>query len=345
MKFFILLLTPLVFAALPSFANTIQTITFGSCSKQYLPQPIWDSILKLDPDVFLFLGDNIYGDTTDMTKLRAKYAELGAVEGYKRLKKHCPVLATWDDHDYGKNDAGAEFSMKKESQEAFLDFFDEPKNSTRRKTPGIYDAKIFGPAGKRVQFLLLDTRYFRSPLNKTGRPKFPAEGRRGPYSPVEDTDATLLGEAQWQWLEAQLRKPAELRILATSIQLVANEHGWECWANFPHERQRLYDLIKKTKANGMLAISGDRHRGEISKDADSLPYPIFDITASGMNIKSRFSNELNSQRVGSPYLDEHFGAVLVDWESGNLTLQIRDLKGIPIIQTRTHLDSLKFPNQ
>ena len=345
MKFFIFLLTPLVFAALPSFANTIQTITFGSCSKQSLPQPIWDSILKLDPDVFLFLGDNIYGDTTDMTKLRAKYAELGAVEGYKRLKKHCPVLATWDDHDYGKNDAGAEFSMKKESQEAFLDFFDEPKNSTRRKTPGIYDAKIFGPAGKRVQFLLLDTRYFRSPLNKTGRPKFPAEGRRGPYSPVEDTDATLLGEAQWQWLEAQLRKPAELRILATSIQLVANEHGWECWANFPHERQRLYDLIKKTKANGMLAISGDRHRGEISKDADSLPYPIFDITASGMNIKSRFSNELNSQRVGSPYLDEHFGAVLVDWESGNLTLQIRDLKGIPIIQTRTHLDSLKFPNQ
>ena len=343
MKIQNLLFTSVLLAFQPLFSNTIQTIIFGSCSKQYLPQPIWDSIIKANPDVFLFLGDNIYGDTTDMDKLRAKYQELGAVEGFQRLKRRCPILAIWDDHDYGKNDAGAEFSMKVESQNVFLNFFGEPQDSLRRKTPGIYDAKIIGPVGKRVQFLLLDTRYFRSPLNKTGRPKFPQEGRRGPYSPVEDANSTLLGETQWKWLEEQLRKPAEIRILATSIQLVADEHGWECWGNFPHERKRLYDLIKKTRANGVISISGDRHRGEISKDDHSLPYPLFDITASGMNIKSRFSNELNSQRVGSPYLDEHFGAVLVDWKSGSLTLQIRDLKGMPIIQTSTHLETLKFP--
>jgi len=329
----------------PAISKPIQTIAFGSCAKQYLPQPIWDSIVKVQPDVFVFLGDNIYGDTTDMEKLTAKYQQLGAMAGYKRLKSVSKVLAIWDDHDYGKNDAGAEFTKKKESQKIFLDFFEEPKDSERRKTPGIYDAKIYGKEGQRVQFLLLDTRYFRSPLHKPGRPKIPIEGRHGPYAPTQDSKTTLLGEEQWKWLEEQLQKPAELRILATSIQLIADEHGWECWANFPHERQRLYHLIQKTKANGIIALSGDRHRGEISQNLKALPYPLYDITASGMNVKSRFSNEINSQRIGSPYQDEHFGTVLVDWKTGNLTLQIRNLKGTPIIQTQTNLSTLQFPKK
>jgi alkaline phosphatase D len=326
-------------------AQNVETLTFGSCAKQYLPQPIWESILQLKPEVFVFLGDNIYGDTTDMEKLRSKYQQLGAIAGFQKLKQNTTILATWDDHDYGQNDAGAEFSQKEESQQIFLDFFDEPSNSTRRKTPGIYDARMIGEKGKRVQFLLLDTRYFRSQLYKPGRQDNPVEGRWGPYQPNPDPSGTLLGEAQWKWLEEQLKQPAELRILATSIQLVADEHGWECWANFPHERQRLYQLIHKTRANGIIAISGDRHRAEISKDDQSLPYPLFDITASGMNMKSRFSNEINSHRVGSPYQDEHFGSVLIDWETGNLTLQIRNLNGTPIIQAKTSLENLAYPNQ
>lgn len=338
-------LTFLLFIGLvnPAIGKTIQTIAFGSCVKQYLPQPIWDSIIESQPQVFIFLGDNIYGDTTDMEKLYAKYQQLGAIAGYKRLKADCEILAIWDDHDYGKNDAGAEFTKKAESQKIFLDFFDEPMDSHRRNTPGIYDAKIIGDKGQRVQFLLLDTRYFRSPLHKPGRPKIPIEGRHGPYAPTKDSKTTLLGTEQWKWLEEQLRKPAELRILATSIQLLSDEHGWECWANFPHERQRLYQLIQKTKANGIITLSGDRHRAEISKNQNALPYPLYDITASGMNIKSRFSNEINSQRIGSPYQDEHFGTVLIDWKTGTLSLQIRNLKGTPIIQAQTTLSTLQFP--
>ena len=344
MKIHVLSFLAVIGVGSPVLGKTIETIAFGSCAKQYLPQPIWDNIIKAKPQVFIFLGDNIYGDTTDMEKLSAKYQQLGAIAGYKRLKLVCEVLAIWDDHDYGKNDAGAEFTKKKESQKIFLDFFDEPKDSDRRKTPGIYDAKIIGEKGKRIQFLLLDTRYFRSPLHKPGNPKFRIEGRQGPYVPTKDQTTTLLGNAQWQWLEEQLRKPAELRILATSIQLIADEHGWECWGNFPHERQRLYDLIHKTKANGIIALSGDRHRAEISRNQNALPYPLHDLTASGLNIKNRFSNEINSHRLGSPYQDEHFGTVLIDWKTGNLTLQIRNLKGIPIIQTQTNLSTLQIPS-
>ena len=339
-----ILLLPLTMAlAVPAVAKPLQTIAFGSCAKQYLPQPIWDSVLRTKPDLFIFLGDNIYGDTTDMGKLHSKYLQLGKIAGYQRLKDYCPVLATWDDHDYGKNDAGAEFTKKEESQQIFLDFFGEPDDSQRRKTPGIYDAKIFGEPGRRTQILLLDTRYFRGKLHRPGKPKLAIEGRTGPYLPNDDKSVPLLGEAQWDWLEAQLQKPAELRILCTSIQLISDQHGWECWANLPHERERLYALINKTKASGIITISGDRHHGEITKDSTTLPYPLYDVTASGMNIKSRFANEHNPKRLGSPYREEHFGTVLVDWETGTVTLQIRDSKSRPIIQARTNLQKLQFP--
>ncbi|MDA0348331.1 MAG: hypothetical protein O3C43_17955 [Verrucomicrobia bacterium] len=63
--------------------------------------------------------------------------------------------------------------MKVETQKLFLDFFNEPVESARRQREGIYDAKVFGPKGKRVQIILLDTRYFRGPL----KPKPPVPGR------------------------------------------------------------------------------------------------------------------------------------------------------------------------
>jgi alkaline phosphatase D len=320
----------------------LQNIAFGSCAKQFHPQPIWDSIIKADPDLFIFLGDNIYGDTTDMEKLRAKYQQLAEQPGYQRIKKHCPILATWDDHDYGRNDAGAEFSKKVESQQIFLDFFEEPADSPRRKHPGIYHARIFGPIGKRVQILLLDTRYFRSELNRVGKPAIRSEGRSGPYEPVKEPVGTILGETQWKWLEKQLLEPAEIRIIASSIQVISDLHGWECWGNHPHERERLYRLVKNTRAEGVIVLSGDRHHGEISRIDNHLPYPLYDITASGLNWKNSFSNEHNPHRIGVPYREEHFGNLIIDWEKPDIpiTFQIRNLIGRTIIQSRTTLKQL-----
>ena len=37
-------------------------IAFGSCANQNAPQPIWDAVLAYRPEVFLFVGDNVYGD-------------------------------------------------------------------------------------------------------------------------------------------------------------------------------------------------------------------------------------------------------------------------------------------
>ncbi len=149
----------------------VQTIAFGSCLKESRPQPIWESVIATNPNVFVLLGDNIYGDTRDMAKLKAKWHVFEEKPGFRKLRGNCRILGIWDDHDYGENDAGIEYPKKIESQQIFLDFLGEPKDSIRRKTPGTYDAVTIGPKGKRVQFILLDTRYFRTALKRAQNEK------------------------------------------------------------------------------------------------------------------------------------------------------------------------------
>ena len=182
----------------PTFADEkpLARIAFGSCAEQHRPQPIWHSVAAARPELFLFLGDNIYADTEDMDAFWAKYQLLGAQPGYQKLKATCPILATWDDHDLGANDAGGEYPKKREAQKLFLDFFDVPADSPRRRQEGVYHAQIFGPAGKRVQVILLDTRYFRSRLKTGFVPGEPGEGHRGKYAPNDDPQATVLGPEQ-----------------------------------------------------------------------------------------------------------------------------------------------------
>ncbi|MFM8324384.1 MAG: alkaline phosphatase D family protein, partial [Pirellulaceae bacterium] len=116
------------------------------------------------PDLFIYLGDNIYGDTRDMKLLQAKYDLLGAKPEFQRLRASVPVVSIWDDHDYGENDAGIDYPMKEESRAIFFDFWRVPSDSPRRSHPGIYGVHFFEQDGKRLQLILLDTRTFRTPL-------------------------------------------------------------------------------------------------------------------------------------------------------------------------------------
>jgi alkaline phosphatase D len=333
----------------------LSNISFGSCAKQDKPQPIWDAIVAKQPELFLMIGDNIYGDTMDMSLLKAKWDQLGQQPGYQKLKAVCPVQATWDDHDYGINDAGADNPKRKQSQQLFLDFFEVPANDPRRSREGVYTSELHGPVGKQVQIILLDTRYFRSPLEKGGYVKGePGEGKRGIYGPTKDSTTTMLGEAQWTWLKEQLLVPAEVRILATSIQAVPEENGWETWSNFPHERQRLWQLIRSTKANGVVLISGDRHLAEISRlDPSVAGYPLYDVTSSSLNAPSpnkttadvRFANEINRHRVGLTYFETNFGMIKIDWTlpDPQLRLQVCDEVGGVMLQQRVSLSELQSP--
>ena len=359
----ILILTIFLIANAPDLRAADETalsrIAFGSCAKQDKPQPIWDAIIETEPQLFIFLGDNIYGDTQDMEVMRAKYALLADQPGFRKLKQICPVVGTWDDHDLGANDAGADYPKKRESQQVFLDFFGVPKDDPRRTQEGVYSSSVYGPKGKRVQLILLDARYFRSPLKAGFKPGEPGEGSRGIYVPNTDPDATVLGETQWHWLAEQLKVPAELRIIGSGVQVVADEHGSEMWGNFPRERQRLFRLIRETKAEGVVIISGDRHLSEISRLSADRPegagYPLFDITSSSLNAPSgnftkagvRFANEINSYRVGLTYFDVNFGAIQIDWDQPDpvVRLQVRDEKGGVVMQQRLALSQLRPQKQ
>ena len=320
----------------------LSRIAFGSCARQDKVQPIWDAIVGTKPDLYLGLGDNIYADTDDMAVMKKKYDMLAAIPGWQKLKATCPIRATWDDHDYGVNDSGAEYSKRVESQQLFLDFFGVPKDSPRRKQAGVYHAETFGPPERRVQVILLDTRYFRSQLKKKpGKTPF----GEGPYEPSSDLKATLLGEAQWQWLETQLKVPAKVRILGSSLQLVAQDHGWEKWQNLPHERERLFKLIKDTGAAGLVTISGDRHLAELSMMDAGIGYPLYDLTSSGLTEASQKWRkfEVNRHRIATMNWGNNFGLITIDWSKDDplLRLQIRDSEGDVTIQEKVPLSMLQ----
>ena len=326
--------------------GSISKIAFGSCGQQDKPQPVWDLVRSHQPDAFIFLGDNIYGDSYDMRVIKAKYDQLAEKPEFQKLVKEIPVLATWDDHDFGWNDSGRHYSKKDSSKQLFLEFFKVPKNDDRYQRPGIYTSRLYEQDGKKLQVILLDTRTFRDDL-RTYRGELHHQSRYFyplDYYPHETTDSTLLGNVQWAWLENELRKPADLRIIASSTQFSIEYNGYEAWANFPHERNKMIDVIKRTKANGVLFISGDVHYAEISKfDAEGC-YPIYDVTSSGITSTWHFATP-NANRIEGPVMDNHFGLIGINWKEADpfIKMEIIDIRNNQRVEHTIKLSEISFP--
>lgn len=323
----------------PQSTRSLTRIAFGSCAKSDKPQPIWDAVLASEPDLFIFLGDNVYLDTRDPALMRRKYAELAAQPGFQKLKASVPILAIWDDHDFGENDAGIDYPMKEESRRLFLDFFGVPADSPRRTRDGIYTSHVFGPEGRRVQIILPDLRWNRTPLVslELGGQDYDAWVEKqaeackptpGPYARNPEVAATQLGETQWRWLEEQLSVPADIRVFGSSLQVLADFAGWEGWINFAHDHQRLFAAIRDRKANGLFCLSGDTHYGEITRLDVNTPYPIWDITSSGLTEVWPVTPP-NALRVGEVFRDQNFGLLTIGWggESPVVLAQVRDVNG------------------
>lgn len=309
MRWFIIIL---LFSSLLSLAeqSVVTKVAFGSCCKESRPAPIFKTIVDFSPDVWVWMGDNIYGDSADGEILSKKYHIQKQRPLYQALLKESEVIGTWDDHDYGRNDAGKEFSAKKESQAAFLDFIGEAPSSLRRTQEGVYGSHIYGVAGKQVKIILLDTRYHRDKIG---------------------SDGYVLGEDQWLWLERQLQhSKAEFHIIVSSIQFLANSHRFEKWQNFPREKQRMLSLLNKEGMPKVFFLSGDRHIAEISVDNTNLNYPLYDITSSSLNSpRKKKNNETNRLRVGENYWRENFGSIVIDWDKIPIeaTISIHSLSG------------------
>ena len=325
-----LLFLACVFGAATVFCQDapVTRIAFGSCNREYKPQLLWKPILACRPEVWIWLGDIVYGREDDLPDLARRYQAAKAQPDYQALRSRARIIGMWDDNDFGVSNGGAENPNKRQSQELLLNFLDEPSDSPRRTQAGVYAAYTFGPPGRQVKVILLDGRYFRE------EPPHLWDWIRG--APASASD--ILGAQQWEWLEQQLAtSTADINLIGSGTQVIATEQPYEKWAEFPKARARLFNLIAKTQPRNVIFLSGDRHLGEISRAIDPrIPSPLYDITSSGMTHHAEshwfhdFRAEPNRFRLGENYVALNFGLLEIDWNASPpvVTAQIRGVDNV-----------------
>ena len=302
----------------------IYSIGFGSCLHQEDPMLIFRAIKNENYDLFLMLGDNVYGDTNsdDMVELRDAYNEQR--NNFNEMNLNFPFEAIWDDHDYGKNDGGNEYIYREEAKELFLDFWNIDQSDIRRSRDGLYFERLIDIDGVLLQMIFLDTRYFRDPLLPTDERGAPGKER---YLPHTDTSLTMLGDDQWSWLEQKMQSVVDHRVIVTSIQFLAMGHGWEAWKTLPHERQRLINLIDSSNSDQVLVISGDRHRAGLYELSTTSGKKITEMTSSSLNKAFANDEEAGPLRKGPTFVDENYGEILLDKLTNKLTVNLKDNQG------------------
>ncbi len=308
--------------------QVLTRIAVASCRSQEEAAPILDALLRREPDLLLNIGDNVYGDvwslSSDMDELFEAYSELSEQDDFQRLASTLPIMATWDDHDYGLNDGGGSYYGKYGSEAIFETYWGMDDHPVAERD-GIYYSQLIGPPGQRVQIIMLDTRFFRTELTRTPRRDAPGMER---YVPSDAPDQDMLGPEQWAWLAAELQEPADLRLLVSSVQVLADGHGWEAWRQLPQSQTKLYETIAASGAGGVVLVSGDRHLSALYKQDGLAGYPLYEITASSLNRSVRDeSDEMSSNQLGAAYAKENFGEISVDWEGRTLTLTVHDMSG------------------
>lgn len=318
---------------------TLNRIGFGSCHHQlFKPFKAIQQLSQQNLDLFLMGGDNIYGDLFAIAPgseqfMRDSYGKLFSNRDFKDFYANVPFITTWDDHDYGQNDGDRTNPAKGYAKKLFFEFWKVVKSRRQNPDGAIYGSYYYGTGDKRVQILVLDLRWNMSPRSGD---------QISGWNIQTNTATTLLGQKQWEWLNEELQKPAKVRIVMSSLQFAATYNKYEAWNIFPHEQRRMLNMIKSTGAEGLFFVSGDVHYADLSVVNEDNLYPIYDITASGMNIENA-EPYVNGNRITS-HVGLHYGIIDIDWAASPavVNLEIHNLNGQKVIERAVSLDELKF---
>ena len=308
----------------------VSRIGIAGCHRQDNPAPALHRYVAAEPDLMLWVGDNVYADTPDdIEHLKACHATLGALPAFQALRENCLTAAVWDDHDYGMNNDGKNYPLKEASKKQFREFWGlEDRLPADRD--GVYHARYFGQGDHRLQILLLDGRYNRDD-----------EGDEG------DT----LGKNQWRWLEQELRKPARLRLLVSGYQFfLPRDSVFESWVKFPTAHRQLMDLIKETGAEGVVFVAGDQHYGEASRKPAAIGYDAIELMFCGINQEE--PHVYNQWRVTPvAHAKNAYSLIDISWEKTEIdephfVFQVFDADRDALELTyRVNLSELKQPSR
>jgi alkaline phosphatase D len=299
--------------------DRLETLAFGSCNRTDLDPKIWATIAKKNPELWVWLGDIVYTDDQSMEDLAKKYAIQKKQADYQKLASNATILGVWDDHDFGDNDAGRSFSKKEESRKLLFDFLEIPADHPAQKRTGAYQSYCYGIGNEKLCIYLLDVRYFKEDYEPD-----PSSNQR-----YKKNNGSLLGEAQWNWLEKELEQNnGQVNIFAGGIQLISSEHPYEKWANFPLAQTRFFDLLDQHRVKNPLYLSGDRHIAEVSAVSLDSGVCLYDITSSGLTHSyDSLEDEANLNRISPLMTMLNFGLLSLDWEQKKLQIEILDVDG------------------
>lgn len=293
-------------------------VAFGSCARLQFDseQKIFTAVMASEPDLFFWLGDNIYADSEAPEAIADTYRRQRAVDRLQPLIRSTPQLAIWDDHDFGYNDADSRNPIRDQSLAIFRRYWANPASGTP-ETPGVFFRHSWGG----VDFFHLDGRYHRDP---TDTPDGPAK--------------TMLGAGQLAWLKAGLKaSKAPFKILVSGTGWSLAERPGDSWAAYQHERDQLFDFIRDQKITGVVGLSGDTHVGELNciPRSEQGGYDIYDLCSSPLaqSPNDKWPDQVPEVRIRPLYAKGvNFGLLEFSMTGATptLTYNLYDVMGAPI---------------
>jgi alkaline phosphatase D len=214
------------------------------------------------------MGDTPYVDRIDVRQLqpaREQHRHFLSTPNLARLIRSRPTAATWDDHDFGRNNAnGVYIDLDGNRSANALRSFREYRAHARfgNGTEGIYHADHMGV----LDVFLLDPRYFSQKTPSPLRPEHP----------------TCFGPDQWEWIRQALkasRAPFKVLAMGQIWQRKKNSENDDMFTYYV-ERDALLDFVRAERIPGVVLFGGDIHVSRHLRHPRRLGYDLHDFISS-----------------------------------------------------------------
>jgi phosphodiesterase/alkaline phosphatase D-like protein len=307
------------------------SFVFSACLRdKYAPHNVFETISDQSPTFVALLGDQMYADydgdinvgppASVLPALRAKY-DRNFDEYFQTMSSRTPIVAIWDDHDYGQDNTDSTYRYKAEAKKVFKETF--PIYPFHVEDGGLYYQFTVAD----VDIFVLDTRWYRSPMQAS-----------------DEQGKTMLGEDQLSWLLDGLKQStAPFKMIFSSVSFndyggdtSSGRQGFDSWMGYKFERSKVLSFIEENQIQGVLVFSGDQHYPSAhilnwkiplissSQTDTSIVYSlsdvgsaVFDFSASPLHYTRARGHRLIPENQENPFYS--FEVYRTEWSNRSLT--------------------------